>query len=53
MGIGWPMRPVEHTKKDEAFRLSEAAARWAVASASTKPSGPVQALALPELAMMP
>ena len=47
------MRPVEQTKNAVGFRLSEAAARWAIVWASCNPSEPVQALALPELAMMP
>ena len=40
-------------KNAAGFRFSEAAARWAVSWASRRPAGPVQALALPELATIP
>jgi hypothetical protein len=49
IGSRSPIRPVEHTAISPAESSSAAASRSAVACVSWKPSGPVQALAPPEL----
>ena len=51
MGRRTPIRPVEHTATLSVMRPRRSATREAVAAESAKPSGPVQALAPPELRM--
>ena len=49
IGNGTPIRPVEPTSTSVVFRPSAWPVSAAISSASAKPCGPVQALALPEL----